>query len=397
MTRQIGDWDNTPEHSWWDNPGTGTHFGPATKAEYDEAKWGMTIVGSTTQEFIPDLDPPQRKREGDEPVFMKPLPSSDYLPALVTILHSIPAVRNAVLAFPIVAHNYGYNPSWWSGTPIRPLGPKEVSAESSLASTRYTEVIQESQRLMAFLDQSARSYGTVEVLGGFKAIEEAVEPDSSVESLAGKFLVVLRDASVHCSAPQLAELLYSTVSTADQEVGFSCFTQLLEDPPDRLTRSLYDIFDQQMFSEESPEETTYITRIGKVFTVRLMQQCPSAKGVNVDIPATWFADRYLEENHEITQEMCRSIRQCAKDIERIKERHDKLSTFAHFSTGNSVDALTLLKTSILAFENAKETEAVEPEDELLWPQEEELPTRYTKIISQIQAVYENVERKLKGN
>ena len=91
---------------------SGPHFGPATKSYYDNSKWAITLAGSSTHEFIPDVEINQRKREEGGPAFIKPLPSGDYLSALFTILHSIPLVRNAFLSPENLLPNYGYNRNW---------------------------------------------------------------------------------------------------------------------------------------------------------------------------------------------------------------------------------------------------------------------------------------------
>jgi hypothetical protein len=87
-------------------------FGPATEDYYDSAAWAM-VPATKSIEYIPDANILSQKRESDEPPFIKPTPNQYYLPALLTMLHTIPLFRNAFLAPQVSLEDYWLGEDWW--------------------------------------------------------------------------------------------------------------------------------------------------------------------------------------------------------------------------------------------------------------------------------------------
>ncbi len=107
------------------------HFGPATRAQYEQGKWEMVPVGkSSVQEIVVDPEPQERKRDLDAPAFLKPSISNHRLNALITIYHEIPLTRNVFLNTTDVLTSYGHDSEWWSGTRI---GSAQISGGKSPA------------------------------------------------------------------------------------------------------------------------------------------------------------------------------------------------------------------------------------------------------------------------
>lgn len=141
--------------------GGNSHFGPATRTEYDPAQWGMTAVESTT-EFYPDLDLPDLTRQNGEPVIIKPRSDQNRLPALLSILGNISLVRKTILESPPSLDDYGFNADWWSGTSIQTSG--NILSVEDPSKSNAIEFLAETQRLFAFMDWSQRLYGSSEPL-----------------------------------------------------------------------------------------------------------------------------------------------------------------------------------------------------------------------------------------
>lgn len=144
---------------------TGTHTSPTNPnfrdavpgREYDSNQWALTTT-QTHEIFLPP-SPVDRKRQPGEPVFLKPTNSgSSNLSAAFTILHSIPSAREALLARNYCRSDYGHDDQWWDGQNIRILRIINVDDEESQIPEELVEV----QRLIAFLDQSTRAYGSAE-------------------------------------------------------------------------------------------------------------------------------------------------------------------------------------------------------------------------------------------
>jgi hypothetical protein len=158
------------------------YFGPARASDYHEGSWGMVVSGSSGQETgivdnqgntwstttIYDLEnvkPEERKREKGQPVILDTrgssgawtLDSVTALAGLMTILHNIPKVREALLLASPRDPGQEDEPGekWWKGN--QPLS-NPTSSEEETDITGET-VLRETARIMAFLDETERSYG----------------------------------------------------------------------------------------------------------------------------------------------------------------------------------------------------------------------------------------------
>src|SRR5262249_24817869 len=100
--------------------GSGTHFGPATRDHYDMSRWALTGPAVAVNEVYADVDPPHRGRNSGEPVMLKPHPSGGFLPAMLTILGSIPLLQELFLCCERVASDSCVDDRWWSGESFPP-------------------------------------------------------------------------------------------------------------------------------------------------------------------------------------------------------------------------------------------------------------------------------------
>lgn len=144
---------------------TGTHtsptnpnFAPAQEnKEYDPNQWSLT----TTQANEVEIDPPadQRMRVIGAPVFIKPCKNARNVGGALAIMANIPRARHALLALQYQTSDYGQDEKWWNGERISESRIIETERDSG-----GEEYLRELQRVMALLDKSDRSYGSIEVL-----------------------------------------------------------------------------------------------------------------------------------------------------------------------------------------------------------------------------------------
>ena len=154
-----------------DSSTTVQHFGPANRNCYDQDSWAMvprSLPPNTTAHAVPA--PSRRKRAQDAPAFLVQ-GSSAYgqrhcLGGILTLLHEIPMVRNEFLELSEPAVSYGHNGEWWNGEEIL---PPHLLAQMQLIQTAPSKmelakikVHEEIHRLMAFLDSTERSYGSID-------------------------------------------------------------------------------------------------------------------------------------------------------------------------------------------------------------------------------------------
>lgn len=144
--------------------------------QYDSSTWALAVRGQGETNAIEIfLDPPpnERKRQPEQPAFLRPSTGSGSLGPLLTILHSIPTARNLLLQKDHILDDYGQQENWWAGHIIQ---IQRVVNEDDLdpIPLEDLEVVRESQRLMAFLSGTERAYGTAESLG---SIHNIFDPD----------------------------------------------------------------------------------------------------------------------------------------------------------------------------------------------------------------------------
>lgn len=348
-------------------------FGPANRDNYDN-NWAM-VLHSTSTELIPDAAACARRREEDGPAIIKPLPSGNYLPALLTILHSIPSIRNAFLCPEASLSDYNAGDEWWKGNPSIPARTVEYGTEDE---SRDLELLYETQRLMALLDSSNRAYGTV---GGLQQLEtwsiersDLDQPDS--DHL--KFLLKWGDAYEKVSNKSLTGVLRTAFG-----IGNITKESFLLDPtvPNQLNETnLYDVIDDELF--ESASERAHIIHPSNVLIFRLENPAPDATSTNCAVFPTFHADRYLESNKDVVDTILAAKRHHEGLIRDIDARAAKIKyhTSNIIRRGERLEVLQMLEISMKGFQPKPDSLIDDPKD--------------ADVLAKLQALYDNIERKL---
>ncbi|KAI1171476.1 hypothetical protein F4777DRAFT_565466 [Nemania sp. FL0916] len=324
-----------------DHETTSKHFGPANRSEYDTEMWAMVPTKAAVDPGSTGPPPSARKRGEDAPAFLRPA-KEHRLGALLTIYSAIPLARNALLRCGTPASTYGHNTEWWAGQAI--LRP-EVLARAARGYDVWgddarPDFTQELHRLMAFLDNSERSYASANGLAQTKEIDD---PSSWATDYEDKLFQALKEAGVdspNCGIehmvtdcqvvpviPPLSE--QSDPDGRDEEDTTASFLFLdiaLEYAYDRVTK-LYDALDHLFWSSalssrcDYPRDgkTVVLLKPAEVLTIRfggegLSQPC--------EIPAVFYADRYMNDRKELAihfQTQIREIKDKLKQLAWSKE------------------------------------------------------------------------------
>jgi hypothetical protein len=338
------------------------------------------VPTTSSAELIPDAAPSQRKREEDGPAIIKPIPNDDYLPALITILHSIPLYRNALLSPEISLPKYTVSENWWKGEAS--THARIVELGSSREAANELDILRETQRLMAFLDSTDRAYGSVGALQQLDAWKESQIPLGSERASDEllKFLVNWGSAYQNTTSNELNGVLRSMVKAGGQNQ--ECFLLDANVVPNPLLpdKTLYDVLDDNLFA--SSVGNAHIIDISNVLILRLTNSKSDATGLDCKIPATFYADRYLEENKALIDDMFQEMDQYESQLKEVDAKVSKLKfhTTKKIRSGQQIETLKLLKTSMVAFE-PKEDDLIED-------------PKSSAILAQLQSVYDNIERKL---
>lgn len=338
------------------------------------------IPTTTTTELYPDPVPSERKREDGGPVILKPLPNGDYLPALLTILHSIPLFRNFLLAPQKQLDNYGVNAEWWKGSSWPRAQTVEYGSQSGAPSG--LDLIHECQRLMAFLDSTDRAYGSVDALldlEGFTKGVEALHIASNCEF--HKFLMVwARAYENNFPSSPLNGVIRSRVDASGTvvESWYLDAVAIHHNPAQQPT--IYDVLDDHLFS--SPTDNAFVTEISNILILKLNRSDRNSESLDVKIPPTLYVDRYLEKNADKVKAMLQEMKSYQDEIDKIDGKSEKYRSHTLTKDGRKVDSLQLLKVAMDVFRPLEDGTFRRPEDE--------------SNLRNLERSYAEVERKIKG-
>ncbi|KAF9695176.1 hypothetical protein EKO04_006923 [Ascochyta lentis] len=351
-------------------------FGPATRSHYDTASWAM-VPAATASAYIDDPIPSQRQREEGQPAVLKPSPRYNYFPAMLAIIHSIPQFRNALLSPAVTQSDYWVGDEWWKGNPS---ARARIFDDSLACDDAYElDIIYETQRLMAFLDNTDRAYATVESMLETDAWKQLGTPslDDPDDDML-KFLMLWSAAyAKHDPKFEINGMLRSVVNAQQQVNSFvldSTVTKRHERTPD-----IYDVLDDTFFP--SADGTAHIMHISNVLMFRLTSSDQDGNELGCRIPATLYADRYLEKNKSVITAMFDEMASYDAQLSNIKDQTDRLKFHTPAKrSSKTIESLKLIKTSIKAFQ---------PSSDRGQPNAKDAAT-----LSQLQGLYESIESKL---
>jgi len=340
---------------------TSGNFRPATGTSYNPENWAMTLHGSSdvheTREIVIDVEAADRQNQDGQPRFFKQLPSGDYLPSLLTIAHSIPAAREGMLMRSCVQSSYGQDSDWWRGHAIRmprivnthdgsPVNPTQSEDE---------DIVNEVQRLMAFLDASNRSYGCIDNLTAI-ATDRARREGWGSETVMDRTLRGWETAAcaLQGGPRDLTGLFHSTIGSTDptdksRQDLWSILLSVSEADrrrPGDLT--LADIMDNAIWDPDLPEADMHdivMQRCADILAMRVVQDGSTLDKLGLVVPSSLFVDKYLADNIAVSRDIRKAIGATRQRLTQLEELHQNLSNIPQNSGAGSLDALDMLQTT----------------------------------------------------
>ena len=286
-------------------------FRPVDNTRFEMGQTALVPSGghdTSWRELGDDPGPEARRRKSTQPAFIKPASSTypDYLATLLTVLHEIPVAREALLSASPPLRNYGQDHDWWQGTFI--TTPRVVSLDEGMSEQAWDEILYESQRLMAFLDNTTRAYGSVNPLRTL-CTEFSTPEDMTI----GNYLQIWRDAALRMNPEfPLADIFKSVAHKQPASImelednpvihSLSIAVELEND------KTLYDAIDEMVWCEDSSgtPDDVWLESTADVFTMRLYANQYNVDKLDIDVPATWYPDRYLKSSRDATMAMRKS-------------------------------------------------------------------------------------------
>ena len=321
-----------------------TAFGPATRAHYDDGKWDLMLAGTRTQEIILNPEPPDRKRTAGTPAFFKASQENYRLAAVVKALHEIPMAREALLNRTYLLQDYSYSSEWWDGTPIKVL--KVVNVDQGQENAHSQDIVAESQRLMAFLDQTDRAYGNIDALASYLNYETI--PEDKVAA----FLAAWEEATNEVAPDEpLARMFTSEGLKRDIEIPEERGGQVFRALAVRIDRhmvdqgwSLYDAIDDMLWTDASETTEVFLATTGQVVILDVNNLDRESSGLGIDIPPIWYLDRWLESSIHLAKDALDQRSQLFGQQEKIDLQEEQLTKFRSQGKG-AQEASKLLKST----------------------------------------------------
>lgn len=337
---------------------TNPQFGPANRPEYDPNEWAMVQLKHND----PDPDPARRTRAEGVPVFLRCRSEETWkhhrVGGLLTVLHSIPAARNALLRIgDEPAYGYGNDPEWWKGKPILPPETQHLKerwvSEGQDGSSYFPPWKDELHRVMAFLDATERSYGTADILS-------VCRPDGMGDS--GNAEADFFDSySTECyvtkghdaNGPVLDRILTTSAISGilgdDEPAAIHNLTHLDSNLGREAlagAENLYDVWDLLFFpdSDDFPSRAAAITHPAEVIVFRFLDE----EGFEqpIQIPETFYIDRYLEQNRDKIWRNLLDLQVISAAFKKSSELERSLTQWVNPNNQHTSDRRVLIKKSI---------------------------------------------------
>lgn len=377
------------------------YFGPAKRDDYD-SNWTMTAIGSRTKEIMLNPEPIDRKRERNVPAFLKPTPQTYRLAALLKILQTISISREALLCRDKLLPDFGWDAEWWDGTAIRSPKVSELSQPGYFNDRE--EIIHETQRLVAFLEETDRAYGSIDVLAnmdGLRGKEDA--------SILPAFLDQWRELVDHF-APKfpIVDVCRSVLKKEnfekpeeDEDYRFSVLDLRVDEAIADKGQTLYEVIDDTLWPDPKQNvfDKVYFDKIADVFTMDVCRVSETGSGLGIKIPPVWYSDRYLRSSNQQVQEMQAIKAAIRKEISLIEEAKAKVTEVTVSTIQNpAVDATHLLKAATAYFEASASISGVINGDDGTSGVAHRFPGRdgHGKIADELKALTERISEKLKS-
>lgn len=334
-------------------------FGPAQRDYYEPEQWGVVPYSepnsnSNDSSWQPSeftattgsvtLEP--QLRLSDMPPLLLPNPDMLYIAPLLVILHSVPLARKALLnGSEDLVSDYEFEPNWWKDPSI------DLSGQMEAPSGTVERALIETQRLMAFLDGgSKRAFANIANLVFYGVVPESADSlkgITSSDSPTGRFL---EDFLLYWGRGTEFANIFELGAKSSDQAEVQQFTNLIADVTVDIEKSLYDIIDELVWPAQNTDET-YLHHLGDVVHITLKRDDGNS-GVGIDVPSTWYPDRYLKEVAPFIGEIRSRRREMQNELSKLSKQKFQLSTYM----GKDASKLLQITTDYFKQESEKDEE-----------------------------------------
>lgn len=332
------------------------YFGPATQEDYDR-NWALTVPRDYTKEIWLNPEPVDRKRDSTKPAFLRPSTQGHRLPALIKILQTIPLAREAMLCRHAVLSDYGHNSEWWDGATIQV--PKIFHVANDGQDHDIDEVPYEVQRLVAFLEETERAYGSVDSL--LNVLGTGLINDDEILPLFFKAWDAASQYEV--DGPTLQNVVESVGTKMNPDEpefaenhSFTTLQVRIDEEIADKGHTLYDAVDDILWTIDGlqmEQQDVYLEKVGDVLILDVKRANEASSGLGIKIPAVWYLDRYLKSSVAQVKEMRENKAAIQEELDLIEQRRVKIAEFKPPGPlAEAIDGLSLLKTASRYFDRS---------------------------------------------
>lgn len=272
------------------------------------------------------------------------------------IFHKIPGARNALLQTGNApAEGYGDHKDWWGGTPILPTRNQPAEGGQSPVPNWEDEVC----RLIAFLDDSDRSYGTIDTLAGNTSASSAMLTSTDPEK---EFFHQLANELENRSKPDVASVFISDVEVINYQQKllqaldrFGILELSFAEDAYPSPSNLYNVWDlifytdvKQTVQTPSDGRIAWISHPADVITCRL--QYGAELGKEINIPEVFYLDRYLKARSEEIFTIQTDTLDALDNATKLGATNDSITMWENPKTKKTVDRRVIAKEAIALFE-----------------------------------------------
>lgn len=331
------------------------HFGPANRTEYNANEWAMVTLNHEK----PEPEPSRRKREAGVPAFLRCRTENAWekhrVGAILTILHSIPAARNALLRYGHAPpQSYGHDPEWWKGKAIVPPAVQAVHDAGELTWGSESKPIwsEELHRLIAFLDLTERSYGTADVLADTapEGLLSSTDAERDFFDFLRADLEVIDQVRPLITTCHLASVQDDEAPYAQSDrFGMLDFAYSKEQL--MMAESIYSLWDRTFHmdyrnwnGDESGAVLPFITEQAEILTMRISGDDGLQKPI--DFPKVFYLDRYIASNRAEISKMQRQAHALSKALVRAEKAERRATIVVDPANNKELSRIDLIKGAI---------------------------------------------------
>lgn len=325
------------------------HFGPANRPDYDPDEWAMVRLGNQES----DPDPSLRARKAGAPVLLRCRHDVTWkkhrIGAILMIFQQIPAARNALLQTGEgPGYGYGNKSDWWQGQPIVLPGQSDPNGWIDDSAISWSE---ELHRLMGFLEATERAYGTADILARARGpeIKETgdVEKDFFQNFYEPQPGPDVRKRETLMSSVEIVSLDEFSPQGGDR---FGLLDLQVSKDLDPLPETIYNVLDWLFFvdlrlarEDPSAARMAWMTGASEVFTCRFQGDDGLPKPI--DIPETFYMDRYMKANGKKLQELQMDMVALLKAYDASIRKEEELIKWVNPQTNKAYDRRVIARAA----------------------------------------------------